>query len=73
MTKALLVAAALGLSIAGANACEFMHSAAKTDNMTVASTTATTQSMSTSESKAATDAVQADKAKDPAVPADERG
>ncbi|MGO4834324.1 hypothetical protein AB4144_18865 [Rhizobiaceae sp. 2RAB30] len=72
MTKALLVAAALGLSIAGANACEAMRSAAKTDNMTVASTTAT-QSMSTPESKAATDAVRADKAKEATAPADERG
>lgn len=73
MTKALLAAAALGLSVAGANACEFMHSAGHTDNMTVSSTTATTQPMSTSESKAAADAVRADKAKDAAVPADERG
>lgn len=72
MTKALLVAAALGLSIAGANACEFMHSAGTTDNMTVASTTAT-QSMPTPESKAATDAVNADKAKDTTVRADKRG
>ncbi|BCH22237.1 hypothetical protein MesoLjLc_19810 [Mesorhizobium sp. L-8-10] len=70
MTKALLVAAALGLSIAGANACEFMHSAAKTDNMTVAGTSATSQTMSTPESTAATDAVRADRAKDAD---DERG
>lgn len=72
MTKALLVAAALGLSIAGANACEAMRSAARTDNMTVASTTAT-QSMSTSQSKAAAHGVHADKAKDTTVPADKRG
>lgn len=71
MTKALLVAAALGLSIAGANACEAMRSAAKTDNTTVASTTAT-QSMSTPQSKAATDSAPAGEAKGAAA-ADKQG
>lgn len=40
MTRALLVAAALGLSLAGANACEFQRSAStKVDQTKVASTT----------------------------------
>jgi hypothetical protein len=60
MTRALLVPAILGLSLAGANACEFQRSAAtKVDNTTVASTT---HSMSTPMSKAST-AAPADKEK----------
>lgn len=38
MTKALLVAAALGLTISSAGACEFMRSAKKLDTTTTAST-----------------------------------
>lgn len=60
MTRALLVAAALGLSLAGANACEFQRSAAtKVDQTKVASTT---HSMSKPMSTAPT-ATQADQEK----------
>ncbi|HTV68015.1 MAG TPA: hypothetical protein VMF90_05700 [Rhizobiaceae bacterium] len=38
MTKALLVAAALGFTISSASACEFMRSAKKLDTTTTAST-----------------------------------
>lgn len=73
MTKALLAAVALGLSVAGANACDFMRSAAThTDNMSVASTTAT-QSKSTSDTRSRTDAVRTDQVKDDAVPPDGQG
>jgi hypothetical protein len=45
MTKALMVAAALGLAVSGANACELMRSA-KVDTTTVTASTTETQSMS---------------------------
>lgn len=55
MTRALLVGAVLGLSLAGANACEFQRSASgKVDNTTVASTTQSTP-MSTASTAAPAD------------------
>jgi hypothetical protein len=73
MTKALLVATALGLSVAGANACEFERSAGtKIDKMSVAST-GTTQSMSAPGTKAPMDSERTDQVKDDAVLADEQG
>lgn len=52
MTRALLVAAALGLTVAGASACEIQHSAsAKVDGKTTASSS---HSMSTPTNTAAT-------------------
>lgn len=73
MIKALLVAAALGLSVAGANACEFEQTAGTgTDNMSVAST-GMTQSKSAPATKARTGAVPTDQVKDDAVLADEQG
>ncbi|HWK64631.1 MAG TPA: hypothetical protein VNS34_06800 [Rhizobiaceae bacterium] len=70
MTRALLVAAVLGLSLAGANACEFQRSAStKVDHTKVASTT---QSMSKPMSTAPT-ATQADQGKTPTATVEKDG
>jgi len=71
MTKALVLAAALGLTVSGASACEFAKTAKSLDKTTVASIVSTTDAsvptMSTPDA-----AVPAEQLKD-AVPADQEG
>ncbi len=70
MTKALVLAAALGLSISGASACEAMRSAKSLDKTTVASIvvpTDATQTMSTPDTTVPAAPV------DETVPADQEG
>ena len=49
MTKTLIVAAAFGLSLSAANACEFMRSAEAPVDQTVVASIATEDAMSTPE------------------------
>jgi hypothetical protein len=71
MTKALVLAAALGLTVSGASACEFGKTAKSLDKTTVASIVSTTDvpapTMSTPDA-----AAPAEQLKD-AVPADQDG
>lgn len=71
MTKALVLAAALGLTVSGASACEYLKSARSLDKATVASIVSTTDAAAPTMSTPET-AVPAEQLKD-AAPADQEG